>query len=91
MSAECKDFINKCLAKKPENRLGSKNDIEEILAHPWFASLNIDEIKKRNMPTEFKPKLSSDIMDVSNFDKTFTQDEAEHTVTPVHIVKKIAK
>lgn len=27
MTEECKDFIRKLLAKKPEDRLGSKNDI----------------------------------------------------------------
>ena len=36
MTAECKDFITKCLEKEPGKRLGSIGDIEEILTHPWF-------------------------------------------------------
>jgi hypothetical protein len=40
---------------------------------------------------EFKPKLSKDIMDVSNFDKMFTSDEAAHSVLPIASQKKIAK
>ena len=40
---------------------------------------------------EFKPKLSKDILDVSNFDKMFTSDEAAHSVLPINAQKKIAK
>jgi serine/threonine protein kinase len=36
MSDQCKDFISKCLAKNPAERLGSTGDIEEIMSHPWF-------------------------------------------------------
>lgn len=36
MTAECKDFIEKCLKKDPAERLGTKGDISEILAHPWL-------------------------------------------------------
>jgi serine/threonine protein kinase len=40
MSEECKDFIGKCLEKNPKDRLGSKAGVEEILTHPWFASID---------------------------------------------------
>ena len=33
MSEECKDFINGCLKKKPDERLGTKGGLDEILAH----------------------------------------------------------
>ena len=41
------------------------------------------------MPVDFKPKLSKDVMDVSNFDKMFTDDEAAHSVLPGAAMKKI--
>ena len=44
MSAECQDFISRILVKDPTQRLGTHGDIEEILAHPWFNSLNIQKI-----------------------------------------------
>lgn len=40
---------------------------------------------------EFKPKLSKDIFDVSNFDKMFTSDEAVHSVLPQTAQRKIMK
>ena len=40
MTDECKDFIRKCLSLDPEKRLGSKNDIDEILLHPWFKDID---------------------------------------------------
>lgn len=58
MTSECKDFIEKCLKKNPAERLGTKNDIQEILAHPWFADIDIDALLSRQIEPEFKPKLS---------------------------------
>ena len=91
MSDECKDFISKCLAKNPKERLGFKNGVEEITGHPWFASIAIDKLLAKELPVEFKPKLSKNILDVSNFDKMFTSDEAVHSVLPLNAQKKIAK
>jgi serine/threonine protein kinase len=47
MSTECKDFIEKCLKKNPVERLGSVNDIQEILEHPWFADIDINALTSR--------------------------------------------
>ena len=76
-------FHNKCLSKKPADRLGTKGDIEEILAHPWFADLDVKQVESREINPEFKPKLSQNILDVQNFDKMFTSEEAEHSVLPL--------
>ena len=40
VSEEAKDLIRKLLDKTPETRLGSKNDIDELKAHPWFAGMD---------------------------------------------------
>lgn len=92
MSDECKDFISKVsyfvnnmwqlLEKDPANRLGSKNGLEEILAHPWIQSIDLGKLEKKEIEAPFKPTLSKDIMDVSNFDKQFTSEEAIHSVIP---------
>ena len=89
MTAECKDFISQCLSKTPGERLGSKGDIEEILAHPWFRDIDLDKLQSRQLTPDFKPKLSKDVLDVSNFDKMFTSDEAAHSVLPMSTQKKI--
>lgn len=68
MSDDCKDFISKLLEKDPVNRLGSKEGIEEILRHPWLADINIDQLVSKQIDPPFRPKLTTDVLDVSNFD-----------------------
>lgn len=91
MTAECKDFIEKCLKKSPAERLGTKNDVKEIISHAWFSDININDLLARKIVPDFKPKLSNDVLDVSNFDKSFTSDEAVHSVLPQNTQKKIMK
>jgi len=69
MSDDCKDLISKLLEKDPANRLGSKGGLEEILAHPWFNSLDMTKLVEKQLESPFRPKLSEDVMDVSNFDQ----------------------
>lgn len=47
-------------------------------------------LKKEYTP-EFKPKVSKDIFDVSQFDKMFTSEEAIHSVLPQSAQRKIIK
>jgi len=82
MSDDCKDLISKLLEKDPANRLGSKNGLEEILAHPWFSTLDVGKLVDKQIEAPFKPKLSDDVMDVSNFDQQFTSEEAINSVIP---------
>ena len=64
------------MEKDPSKRLGTKNGIRDILAHPWFADLDQEKILKMKIEAPFKPTLSSNELDVTNFDKTFTNEEA---------------
>ena len=89
MSDNCKDFISKCLTKTPQERLGTKRDIEEILAHPWFSDIDVKKLVARQIEPEFKPKLSEDALDISNFNKKFTNEEAVISVVPIDTKRKI--
>ncbi len=91
MSEECKDFISKLLEKEPMNRLGSKEGIEEVLRHPFFADLNIDDLLGKRISAPFKPKLSEDVLDVSNFDSQFTSEEAINSVIPAQKLDQIRR
>jgi len=91
MSEECKDFINGCLKKKPSERLGATGGLDEIIKHPWFADMNIEELLSKSYAPEFKPKVSKDVFDVSQFDKMFTSEEAVHSVLPQSAQRKIIK
>ena len=46
-SKEAKDFITKLLNRNPPDRLGSKNDMEDILSHPWLKEYNVDKMIKK--------------------------------------------
>jgi len=91
MSDECKDFIKQCLEKDPHKRLGSKNGMEDIINHPWFADVDRQKLVSKQIVPEFKPKLTKNVFDVSNFDKMFTSEEAVHSVIPQNTQRKIAK
>ena len=90
MSDECKAFIQGCLEKDPKNRLG-RGGPQEILSHPWFSDLNHKDLIDKRIAPEFKPKLSTNVFDVSNFDKQFTSEEAIHSVMPQNEVKMVQK
>jgi serum/glucocorticoid-regulated kinase 2 len=82
MSDDCKDFITKCLKKDSKDRIGTVNGVEEILSHSWFASIDRNALLNKKIEPKFKPKLSKDALDITNFDKMFTSEEAVHSVLP---------
>ena len=57
MSDELKDIITKLLCKDVETRLGSQNDADEIVNHPWFADMDWDKLMKKELPSPFQPDL----------------------------------
>lgn len=59
------------------------------MSHPWYASINQEALVGKELVPEFKPKLSKNSLDVSNFDSMFTDDEAVHSVLPQSAVRKI--
>jgi len=73
ISDACWDLITKLICK-PEDRLG-KNSGSEILAHPFFKSLQLTDIQKLKPP--FVPKLKEGL-DLSYFDtETVSKIEEE--------------
>jgi len=49
ISDEARDFIVQCLMKNPQERLGCKEDIKEIMAHPWFSDIDWDALLKKEV------------------------------------------
>ena len=76
VSENCQKFIAKCLDKNPRTRMGSKNDFEELLADPWFSDINIEQIINKTAEPPYKPELTTDIFDVSNFDQEYINKKA---------------
>lgn len=55
------------LEKDRTMRLGHKNDIDDILGHPWFEDLNIKHLLEKKLKAPYIPKVTSDT-DLKNFD-----------------------
>lgn len=77
------------MEKNPANRLGSRGGLEEVLQHPWFAELDHEKLLDKCIEAPVKPQLSADILDVSNFDSTFTGEEALVSSVPANKLSTI--
>ena len=72
LSDEVLDLLKLILVKDPHKRLGgSSEDADEIKRHPFFKSINWDDLAARRVPAPFTPKITSEL-DVSNFADEFT-------------------
>ena len=72
LSKDVSDFILRLLVKDPRQRMGGgPTDAEEVKAHKFFRTINWDDLLRKNIPTPFVPRISSDT-DVSNFSEEFT-------------------
>lgn len=57
MSEELKDIITKLLTKDVEKRLGTQNDADEIVNHPWFADMDWEKLMSKELKSPFEPDL----------------------------------
>lgn len=66
------DIVGLLLKKDRRERLGAKDGIKEILAHPWFSDLNVQEILAQTM----KPPLKPDFKDQTKYFEADANPEA---------------
>ena len=55
VSTACRDFITKCLDKLPEQRLGSKNGLNDLLSHDWLKQIDHCSIAEKTEKPPMKP------------------------------------
>lgn len=77
LSPEGRSFVKGLLNRNPKHRLGAIDDGRELRAHPFFADIDWEALRQRNIPPPFKPHLNSD-SDTSNFDPEFTQTSTSY-------------
>jgi len=65
--------------------------IKEVAAHPWFADIDMEKLLKCKIDPPFKPQLSANAFDVSNFDAAFTNEEAIISVVQAKNQQKVQK
>jgi serum/glucocorticoid-regulated kinase 2 len=81
MSEACRDLIHCLLVRNPQKRFGSQNDWDEIKRHPFFASLDLNKLLRKEIDVPYKPKLQTgSATDTSQFDKEFTDLPAVDSV-----------
>lgn len=80
ISTVAQDLITSLLQKDISERLGSQQDVTEVLSHPFFESINIDDLYEQNIEAPFKPEVNDDVIDLSNFDSELTKEEARMSI-----------
>ncbi|KAK2946999.1 putative protein kinase [Blattamonas nauphoetae] len=76
-TAQQRDFLERILARDPQERLGSgETGGEEIMNHPLFAGMDWEKLNRREIPPPFKPQLDGGIMDTTNIDPQFFAEPA---------------
>lgn len=76
------------LAKDRKERIGAKGDIEEILSHPWFQSIDIQKIMKRKIKAPFIPEVDSKT-DLRNFDPEVLGEGLSESIVPEEGIEMI--
>lgn len=72
-------------------RLGSKEDMKEVLDHPWFKDIDYKALHGMAYDAPYIPKLSDDPKDTSQFDSQFTEEDPINSVLPDSAISKIKK
>ena len=79
VSEDAKNIISKLLDKDPNNRLGNKG-IKEIQKHPFFSSINFEDLKKKKAKCPFKPEIiTEDSEQTKNFDEEYLNLDIEES------------
>lgn len=96
LSEECKSLIVGLLNRKPDERLGSVNDFDDVKDHAFFQGLKNhayfttgnsekmemwDAVFGKKLNPAFKPQVD-DIEDVRNFDEEFLNEPVVDSVVP---------
>uniref|UniRef100_A0A182Q166 non-specific serine/threonine protein kinase n=1 Tax=Anopheles farauti TaxID=69004 RepID=A0A182Q166_9DIPT len=79
ISPNARSLLSGLLVKNPKQRLGGgPDDAKEIMAHPFFASINWTDLVHKRITPPFKPQVQSDT-DTCYFDREFTGESVELT------------
>ncbi|WP_411023678.1 hypothetical protein, partial [Salmonella sp. s51228] len=72
ISSSAKSLLESLLQKDRRYRIGtSQNDAKDLMIHPFFQSINWEDMLNRKIPPPFKPQLNGEL-DLQNFDPEFT-------------------
>ncbi|CAH0561310.1 unnamed protein product [Brassicogethes aeneus] len=79
LSIEARELLKGLLVKDPLKRLGGgPEDAREIMAHPFFRSIDWKDLFNKKIPPPFKPQVLNDT-DTRYFPEEFTGESVELT------------
>ncbi|XP_073981157.1 AKT serine/threonine protein kinase [Rhodnius prolixus] len=79
ITSEARDLLTGLLVKDPNQRLGGgPEDANEIMVHPFFSSINWNDLYQKKITPPFKPLVTSET-DTRYFDSEFTGESVELT------------
>ena len=80
VSEQAEDLIRKLLNRDPAKRLGYESGANEILEHPFFDDLDIDDLMEKKIKAEYIPEIKEENKyDLEFFDKDITELEAKES------------
>ena len=82
------NFSLQLLEKDRRFRLGQKNDVEEVISHPFFRDVNRENLLRKEIDAPFKPDIKS-VDDLSNFDPKFVTADVTESMLPEQSIAKI--
>ena len=77
MSKAFKVIVSRLLIRNPMQRLGARNDIEDVKAEQWFKNLDFEKLMKKEVEPVYKPHFDEKKLKTnpaSNFDAQFTNE-----------------
>lgn len=83
LSNDAKDLISKLLDRNPARRMGSGKGVEDLIDHPFFASVDWVALARSEVTPPFTPPSDSNSL-ACNFDQEFTNSKinTEHDYLP---------
>ena len=79
VSAVAQDLITKLLTKDKMKRLGRDNDVDDVVNHPWFKDIALDELLMKKVQPPFVPQVGNPD-DTSHFDEKFSKQEVMESI-----------
>ncbi len=82
ITPSARNMLEGLLQKDKNMRLGSGiGDDEDIKAHPFFRSINWDDLLNKRLEPPFNPRVK-DAFDLKNIDSEFTNEAISDTPSP---------
>jgi serum/glucocorticoid-regulated kinase 2 len=79
LSNEARALLGALLERNPKLRLCTRGGIDELIKHPFFASLDFEKLKKKQITPPFKPESREGKLDVVNVDDEFKKETPKDT------------